>query len=474
MNDEYTSDDERMLAEFYEEHKRLRVNESIIEEVMARYPNLKVNEDWNKTKENNIQTESTEKEDEDSWQPTPAPDWDIPVSEEMDADAFVKTLMDMDKATFWRLAEEAGLRTDLLKKVGYEYKILSDDTGYKASRYLKKHLNGWPKSEKSVELMTKMYAATLHSTRVSRQVEWANEYRQSDFSLPSLDDLLSHSLEQSFIQAHVGECALSLFIEEFRDDLTPVRRELLDLYGSSLITEKTYLSFLLNGGFRMVLNIHLAQGGLNSLEEEAHHALALCRFLRKDGNFSVQSDRLKGASISIGSDYVKVLLQEAIMKLMNSFNDLIFHQWKEEIKLLDMYGDLADMGHPGVGRYTPKLLEDEELLTGFLDVVSQWLKMTEANDKDIQDYEVFYYGAYSIIDWPDKYTWTDKCIFLYKLAHLCGFDQIHNVEDFTNGFARKEITDRIKRIIKKYATKDHDGELLKKLLRERRYYHSGY
>lgn len=79
---------------------------------------------------------------DDFWTDMSVPDWDIPVSEDMDADAFVQTLKDWDRARFWRLAEMEGFRIDLLKKVGYEYTILSDDTGWTASKYLQKHLKG--------------------------------------------------------------------------------------------------------------------------------------------------------------------------------------------------------------------------------------------------------------------------------------------------------------------------------------------
>lgn len=400
---------------------------------------------------------------DDFWTDMSVPDWDIPVSEDMDADAFVQTLKDWDRARFWRLAEMEGLRIDLLKKVGYEYTLLSDDTGWTASKYLQKHLQGWPNSEKSIELMSKMYNATIIENSVSNLILRAKHVPLDCLELRSLNKLLSQPRKRNHFWEHAKYDVPCLFIEEFKDELTPVRRELFNLYRENFVVLKPYESFVSNNGFQMIKNLHTAYG-YDYRNQYFTNEIALYKLLSKGGSFNIQSTTLKTGSVALGNTYKNLLLSSIERMLIIPLNMYLEKKWGDKNDFRILYAGVGDM--PCGRSYTAinsfDQLDDsiDQILDNLYDQFVEDIRALKA----IQDPMLFYYGAYNIIDWPAESSMTDRCIFLYKLAHICGFDVIIDTADLTNGYARKSTTDRIKKAITKYRKMDKDGKLLDNIL----------
>lgn len=393
------------------------------------------------------------------------PDWDIPVSEDMDADAFIQTLIDMDRVEFWHKAEEAGIRIDLLREVGYEFDYLTDNMVWKASVYLDKHLAGWPLSNKSRELLVKMLTVFVPGYDIKDIIDRAINYsRYSNEKATSLEDKFFEDHNDKYIKHYIKPEVALLFINEFEDKLTPKRRELLNLYGTEFVALPEYKSFIHNRGALMIVHLHLDGEKIDWFQSNLQ-MIAMYKMLRKGKSFTIQSNIIKAERVAIesnGTSMLANLIQRHFIDLWNRMYDDVYY-WYREIARISLRYFCEYTEH----EYRWENEDDE--IQYKLNLLEKWLKQKEQLYRNAPTNQAFYYSAYSLIKWPDKkmdgkkYNITDRCIFLYRLAHVCGFDKVGETLDLKRHETRKMITDRIKPMINKISKLDSNGELDKML-----------
>lgn len=406
------------------------------------------------------------KEHPEPYDPFPAslvPKWNIPVSEDMDADAFVQTLIEIDRADFWRMAEKEGLRTDLLKEVGYEFTMLTDKTGCLAAKYLEKHLEGWPASPKSIELMNKIYEASIRYSTVEGIIECAkkNDRVATCRKNRVLGDLFKKMPPtENEIRKYIDLDLVRYFILTFKDDLTPKRTTIYSQYGSVLVGCKPYTSFVDNGGFRMIKNLRDAMHYTED-KDGIQQLITVYRTLLNSNSFTLKSNIYKNEQAVIGTGCTDILIELIRNRLIKSVNKMVDAINESNAKSYNRYTFPT-------GTYTSNYKaedldkDDSDLLNYLL----SYLKSKDGLYTKIKDPKIFYYGAYSIIDWPEDWSETQKCIFLYRMAHLCGFDKIAQGCNIKDGPDRRPVKDRIQNIIESYSKKDQNGTLLKILLHD--------
>lgn len=393
------------------------------------------------------------------------PDWNIPVSEDMDADAFIQTLIDMERTEFWQKAEEAGIRTDLLREVGYEFDYLTDNMVWNASLYLDKHLSGWPLSSKSRELLVKMLTAFVPYYDIKEVIARAINYsRYSKEKATSLEEKFFDDHNDKHLKIHLKPEVALLFINEFEDELTSKRREILNLYGADFVALPEYKSFIHNRGALMIAHLRINEGKADWFESNVQ-MMAMYKMLYKGKSFTIQSNIIKAERVAIESNTASMiakLIQEHFTDLWNKMYD-DENYWYREIARISLRCSCEYTEHEYHWRNEDDEIQDK------LNRLEKWLKKKEQLYRNAPTNQAFYYSAYSLIKWPDKkidgkkYNITDRCIFLYRLAHVCGFDKVGETLDLKRHETRKMITDRIKPMIHKISKIDTNGELDKML-----------
>ena len=393
------------------------------------------------------------------------PDWNIPVSEDMDADAFIQTLIDMERTEFWQKAEEAGIRTDLLREVGYEFDYLTDNMVWNASLYLDKHLSGWPLSNKSRELLVKMLTAFVPYYDIKEVIARAINYsRYSKEKATSLEEKFFDDHNDKHLKIHLKPEVALLFINEFEDELTSKRRELLNLYGADFVALPEYKSFIHNRGALMIAHLRINEGKADWFQSKLQ-MMAMYKMLCKGKSFTIQSNIIKAERAAIESNTASMLaklIQEHFTDLWNKMYDDV-NYWYREIARISLRCSCEYTEHEYHWRSEDDEIQDK------LNRLEKWLKEKEQLYRNTPTNQAFYYSAYSLIKWPDKkidgkkYNITDRCIFLYRLAHVCGFDKVGETLDLKRHETRKMITDRIKPMIHKISKIDTNGELDKML-----------
>lgn len=398
----------------------------------------------------------------DPFPAAPVPKWNIPVSEDMDADAFVQTLIEIDRADFWRMAEKEGLRSDLLKEVGYEFTLLTDKTGCLAAKYLEKHLEGWPDSPKSIELMNKIYEASIRFSSVEGIIECAkkNDRVATCRENRILADLFEKMPDENEIRAYIDLDILRYFILSCKDDLKPKRTMVYSLYGSVLVGCKPYTSFVDNGGFRMIKHLRDAMH-YTADKDGIQQLITVYRTFLNSNSFTLKSNIYKDERAVIGAGCTNTLIELIRNRLIKSVNKMVDAINEAKWKSYDRYTFETETFS---SNYEPEDLDKDN--SDLLNYLLSYLKSEDKLYTEIKDPKIFYYGAYSIIDWPEDWSETQKCIFLYRMAHLCGFDKIARDCNLSKGPDQRPIKDRIKNIIKGYTKKDKDRKLLRILLRD--------
>lgn len=403
-----------------------------------------------------------------SWAPTNVPEWDIPVSKDMDGDEFVQRLIEMDRAEFWRQAADTCIEVDKLKAVGYELNNLTLETAQNAVSYLRKQLGSWPKTDDDYKLLEKIDKATFPINNVavliSRAHSEAGDYSECNFS--EGEDVFNKDITERRVKLYIRHETARLFIDTFPDDSDKPYRELFLKYGSQFIALPQYESFFANNGLLVIENIHKA-GKLANKYKGYSQLLATYKLLGSKDSYQLKSDKLKKDRVAINVYCAKELHNYIEEGLPDIWNMMLLDKMDPKDKLYNKFMSDSDKrlpicrGYKWNDEFEPYNYHEVKF-----NILSKWLTKQEKIFRDIVSYKMFYYVMYNIIDWSQESNMTDRCIFLYHLAHVCGVDKEVGSNHLVDGMDRKGIADPIKRLIKNAAEHDPDKSFLNLLTSE--------
>ncbi len=400
--------------------------------------------------------------------PTNVPEWDISVSREMDGDAFIQRLIAMDRAEFWKQAAEKGLEVDILKRVGYELNFLTSDTAMKAVSYLRKHIHGWPKTDDDYRLLAKIDKATSPDLNIAAVINRArqDELNYMDGDYPDADVVFEQGISDRKLRLYIRHETARLFLEQFSDDYDKERHELFFKFGANFIAQPQFESFYANNGMLVIENIHKA-GKLAEKYKGYSQLLSTYKLLDNKDTYQLKSDKLKKDRVAINTYCAKELHKMIEEGLPEIWKMMLRDKVSPKDKLYNKFMSDSDRRLPvHVGCRWKDETEPYNYHEVKFNRLSKWLTKQEKTFRDIVSYRMFYYAMYNIIDWPKEYNMTDRCIFLYHLAHVCGVDKAVGSNHLVDGFDRKDIADPIKRLIKNATKYDSDKRFLTLLTSE--------
>ena len=371
-------------------------------------------------------------------------------------------LKDYNYEAFYRMAEDAGIDVDLLEKSGYEYNGLSELALIELEA-----LVGIDIAQKIRNLIIKI---DFNQERDFKYVLYlyldGNEAAKEYYS----EDVLTQVLEyQKYAHHEERESLLNLtalFIDEFKDDKTEARKDVLKKYDGRFIDLPELTSFL---GKRS--DVVWYRGDM--LDSQYEHSLkkseallelvSLYKLISDGDEFQIKSAKIQHHKMTIKGMAVEIL-QDAIAYALKLHHDT------DSIFSLDVNLE-EDDENEGIDTINePKIDTDMSKFVKLAEMedAKRYLKKISKNiESDIKGYlgekdlRLFYYLADNAIKWPKGIIQTDRYIFLYKLASNFGYVTLSELDDLENAYIRKEITARIKNQIKYYEKEDPDKEILK-------------
>lgn len=378
-------------------------------------------------------------------------------------------LKDYNVEAFYHMAEDSGIDVALLDKSGYEYDGLSQLALMELEAF-----QGAATARQVKDLLTKSdnrkerdFKYVLHTYLEENGT--ANELYQEN----TLEEVLEY---QKYSHHKERESVLKLtelFIEEFKDDKTEVRKEILKKYDGRFIDLPELTSFL---GKRMdvawyrgdILNPQYEQSIKDA--EAMKELVALYRLICQGDEFQIKSSKIQHQKLTIKGKTVEIL-QDAIAYALKVHHDVnsIFplgHGIKEDIDLgsdEDTELSPSPIIEPEIDAEMSKFvkLADMEVAKRYMDEIAVYVEADIEGYTDEKDLRLFYYLADNAINWPDGIRQTDRYVFLYKLASFFGYVELTELDDLSNAHVRKEIVAKIKNQLKYYEEKDPDKEILK-------------
>jgi len=377
-------------------------------------------------------------------------EWESKEIEKFSLEEFFAELMRLDKEAFYRIANEVELDLPLLENAGYEYQGLSsialielDNFACSSDtlrNYVKYIIEVNPASNEmraDFDYVLGLYEREHHLFDKYYPEDMARIYSQEVAERATMEDTRTVSL-------------IKLFIDEFEDDKTEWRYKVLEKYGArfqSCFAFEYFVSKRVLSQWFYKSSDAYADRDLEQAER-LKEFMNLYRLLKDGSDLIVQSSLFKSRKAIISANAAKIL------------------------------GDLIIMGVPHIRNFNFRMGEVE----GTFDNTGQFIPVMNADnetyrsicaelDEEIEnavvekDLKLFFYLADNAIWWPDGIGTTQRYIFLYRLSQFFGYVKASDYEDLTNGDVRKEITDRIKRMMKSMEKEDKDKSLLTKYLR---------
>lgn len=243
---------------------------------------------------------------------------------------------------------------------------------------------------------------------------------------------------------------VSVFIEGFPDEHTDARQKVLELYSGQFQSVPEYERFLKRRSFREWYQSNDSVENHKEYIQTKREFLKLFRTLKEDGSKLLQSSILSNRKVTLSRRTGDILANMILMYLT--------HPYEKELNF--------NAESPRFSFY------DAQRRFKTLPVDDFQLRQLEANLLQLSknatiDYEKqFYYLAYHAISWRENMSLTSRYILLHRLAICFGHILPSEYEDLSDGIDRKEIADRIRRILKSQTAADPDGTLLKQMLRE--------
>lgn len=378
-------------------------------------------------------------------------------------------LKDYNVEAFYHMAEDSGIDVALLDKSGYEYDGFSQLAlmeleafkGEEAARQVKELLT---KSDYSKE---RDFKYVLH-TYLEDNASASKLYPEN-----TLEEVLEY---QKYSHHRERESVLKLtklFIEEFKDDKTEARNEILKKYDGRFIDLPELTSFL-----RKKMEVAWYRGDIFNPQyeqsikdaEAMKELVALFRLISQGDEFQIKSSKIQHQKMTIKGKTVEIL-QDSIayaLKVLHDVNSVfpLRDEIKEETSLVsDEETELSPspITEQGIDAEMSKFvkLADMEVAKRYVDEIATYVEADIEGYADERDLRLFYYLADNAITWPDGIRQTDRYVFLYKLASFFGYVKLTELDDLSNAHVRKEIVSKIKNQLKYYEEKDSDKDILK-------------
>lgn len=325
----------------------------------------------------------------------------------MSDDEIEANMLRLDADAFYRMAKAVGINLSLLTRAGYEYRGLSHLAIAELDSLL-------PGRTDLIGLLREKYGKYEGS-------------RLGDF-----DYVLSLSSGLMFLNdSPVTEELMRMLVEQYPDERPDARLEILEKYGDRFQTCAPYNRFVSMRSFASWFNIGINREDIERLTQ-LKELLSAYQMLKGGGEFIIQSASVKNRKVTISNGAGSMLA------------DMILNAAPSVYKF-DVNPDEAD------NRAVCRALNKE---------ISEILGADAAG----RNRKLFFYAADAALhDAPHK-SITDHYVFIYRLAKFFNHIPPMENENFTDGYARKEIADAVRRQVASIRVKDKDGSLLKQLL----------
>lgn len=346
--------------------------------------------------------------------------------------------------TFYRMAEEVGIDIALLKESGYEFSGVSELSIIELEACLSK--------EKVDEIKGML---TLQDYVCDADFRYM--FHLYDDKTGIIDSLYSPEVTEDIKQAIKYSLReerermlqlMALFIDEFEDDKTDARREVLKKYGGHFISMPEFESFL---SYRDDVAWYRGDTFNPEYKDDIDRMKAmrelvpLYKLIHNGGEFQVQSTTLKHQKVTL-NEGASEILADAIaltLKMLHDADPML--TTGADVNKTFTWVDLVCARERG---------DVDEILESV-----NWSIDSYESEFDLS---LFYYLADNAIHWPADITLTKRYLFLYRLAKFFKFIPENEYDEATFISSRKEIVEAIKYQIKQIKKKDKDGELLER------------
>jgi len=377
-------------------------------------------------------------------------EWDSKEIEKFSLEDFHEELMRLDKEAFYRMANDVELDLPLLENAGYEYQGLSSialielDNFSRSSDILLQYVRYIIEvNPASYEMRADFdYVLALYDQKHNLfdkyyPEDMARIYSQEVAERVTMEDTRTVNL-------------IRLFIDEFKDDKTEWRYKVIEKYGARFQSCYAYEYFVSKRGLSEWFYKSNDEYVDRDLEqaERLKELMNLYRLLKDGSDLIVQSSVFKSRKAMISANAAKILGDLIIMGVPH-------------IRVFDFRMGEVEGTFDNTGQFIPIMNTDNETYRSICAELDEVIENSVAE----KDLKLFFYLADNAIWWPEGIGITQRYIFLYKLSQFFGYVKASDYEDLTNGDVRKEITDRIKRMMKSMEKEDKDKSLLMKYLR---------
>jgi len=358
--------------------------------------------------------------------------------------------MRLDKEAFYRMANDVELDLPLLENAGYEYQGLSSialielDNFSRSSDILGQYVRYIIEvNPASYEMMADFdYVLALYD----REHNLFNKYYPEDMARIYSQEVA----ERATMEDTRTVSLLKLFIDEFEDAQTEWRYKVLEKYGARFQSCYAFEYFVSNRGLSDWFYKSGNEYADRNLEqaERLKELMNLYRLLKDGSDLIIQSSLFKSRKTMISANAAKILGDLIIMGVPH-------------IRNFDFRMGEVEGTFDNTGQFIPVMNTDNETCRSICAELDEVIENSVAE----KDLKLFFYLADNAIWWPEGIGITQRYIFLYRLSRFFGYVKASDYEDLTNGDVRKEITDRIKRMMKSMGKEDKDKSLLMKYLR---------
>ena len=377
-------------------------------------------------------------------------EWETKKVEKLSLEDFHEELMRLDKEAFYRMANEVELDLPLLENAGYEYQGLSSialieldnfarssDTLRNYEKYIIEVNPASYEMRADFDYVLALYDREHHLFDKYYPEDMARIYSQEVADVATTENSLTIKL-------------IRLFIDEFKDAQTEWRYKVLEKYGVRFQSCFAFEYFVSKRGLSEWSYKSGNEYADRDLEqaERLKELMNLYRLLKDGSDLIVQSSLFKSRKAMISANAAKILGDLIIMGVPH-------------IRAFDFRMGEVEGTFDNTGQFIPVMNADNETYRSICAELDHVIENSVAE----KDLKLFFYLADNAIWWPDGVGITQRYIFLYKLSQFFGYVKASDYEDLTNGDVRKEITDRIKRMMKSMEKEDKDKSLLMKYLR---------
>lgn len=377
-------------------------------------------------------------------------DWDAKKIEKLSLEDFHEELMRLDKEAFYRMANEVELDLPLLENAGYEYQGLSSIALIELDNFARSSdtLHNYVKyiievNPASYEMKTDFdYVLALYD----REYHLFDKYYPEDMARIYSQEVADEATTENSQTIKL----IRLFIDEFKDAQTEWKYKVLEKYGARFQSCFAFEYFVSKRGLSEWYYKSNDEYGDRDLEqaERLKELMNLYRLLKDGSDLIVQSSLFKSRKAMISTNAARILGDLIIMGVPH-------------IRAFDFRMGEVEGTFDNTGQFIPVMNADNETYRSICAELDQVIENSVAE----KDLKLFFYLVDNAIWWPDGVGITQRYIFLYKLSQFFGYVKASDYEDLTNGDVRKEIADRIKRMMKSMEKEDKDKSLLMKYLR---------